>query len=84
VSGMGCAGVALMILFAIRMWTTLLVPDWVTYASIVLLLLTLQMVPVLLVFVFMILASRDTASMIPSRDYVHFTAGVHRVHENRG
>ncbi|MGH7817977.1 MAG: glycosyl transferase, partial [Candidatus Binatia bacterium] len=78
--GMGLASGGLIVVFAIRLLTIFAVPGWVTYIAGIILLMMWQMMPVVLVFVFMILASRDTASIIPSRDYVHLTAGVRRVH----
>ena len=78
--GMGLASGGLIVVFAIRLLTIVAVPGWVAYFAGIILLMMWQMMPVVLVFVFMILASRDTASIIPSRDYVHLTAGVRRVH----
>jgi polyisoprenyl-phosphate glycosyltransferase len=77
---MGLASGVLIVVFAIRLLTVIAVPVWVTSVTGMLLLMMFQMMPVVLVFAFMILASRDTASIIPSRDYVHLTAGIRRVH----
>jgi len=42
----------------------------------------MQMLLEFLVFAFVILSSRDTASFIPGRDYVYLTDGVQRVYGN--
>lgn len=40
----------------------------------------MQMLLITLVFVFIILAARNTVSAIPARDYVHLTGGSHRIY----
>jgi polyisoprenyl-phosphate glycosyltransferase len=78
--GMVLAGGALMTVVGIRLLTTLAIPGWATYASGILLVLLTQMLLVVLVFAFVILAARDSASFIPGRDYVYLTSGVQRVY----
>ena len=80
--GMVLAGGALVGVVGIRMFTTLAVPGWATYASGILLVMLIQMLLVVLVFAFVILGGRDTASFIPGRDYVYLTGGVQRVYGN--
>jgi polyisoprenyl-phosphate glycosyltransferase len=81
--GMGLASGALITVICIRLLTTLAVPGWATYVTGLLLVMLIQMLLVILVFAFVILAARGTASIIPSRDYVHMTGGIERVYEQR-
>jgi len=78
--GMALVGGGLIAVFAVRLSTALAIPGWATYATGLLLLMLMQMLLVVLVFAFMILAARDTASMLPARDYVHVTGGIQRVY----
>jgi hypothetical protein len=80
--GMVLAGGALMGVVGIRLLTTLAIPGWATYVSGILLLMLTQMLLIVLVFAFVILAARDTASFIPSRDYIYLTNGVQRMYGN--
>jgi glycosyltransferase involved in cell wall biosynthesis len=79
-SAMGLVFGALLLVTGIRAFTTLAIPGWATYATASLLIILIQMLLVVFVFAFVILASRDTASIIPSRDYVYFTGGIQRVY----
>jgi polyisoprenyl-phosphate glycosyltransferase len=64
-----------------RLFTnTLVIPDWAFYDIVVLFVMLIQMLLLLLVFAFVILALRDRAMVIPSRDYVHITDGLQRVY----
>jgi polyisoprenyl-phosphate glycosyltransferase len=78
--GMVLVGGALIGVIGIRLLTALAIPGWATYVSGILLLILTQMLLVILVFAFVILAARDTASFIPGRDYVYLTDGVQRVY----
>jgi hypothetical protein len=78
--GMAFASVGLIIVIGVRLLTTLAVPGWATYATGLLLIMLLQMLLVILAFAFVILAARDTASIIPTRDYVHMTRGIQQVY----
>lgn len=80
--GMILAAGALIGVVGVRLLTTFAIPGWATYVSGILLVMLIQMLLVVLVFVFMILAGRDTANFIPSRDYVYLTDGVQRVYGN--
>jgi hypothetical protein len=71
---------ALVAVVGIRLFTTLAVPGWATYASGLLLVMLIQMLVVVLVFAFVILVSRDHALVIPSRDYVQIADGIERVY----
>ncbi|MGH7783900.1 MAG: glycosyl transferase, partial [Candidatus Binatia bacterium] len=78
--GMGFASAALVCVIGIRLLTTLAIPGWATYATGILLVMLIQMLIVVLVFAFVILAGRDTVSIIPSRDYVHITGEIRQVY----
>ena len=70
----------LLTVIVVRLFTTWAIPGWATYATGILLIVLVQMSVVVLVFVFVILASRDRVNFIPARDYVHLAGGVHRVY----
>jgi hypothetical protein len=78
--GMGLVSGALVTVLGIRLLTPLAVPGWATYVTGLLLVMLIQMLLVVLVFAFVILAARDTASIIPGRDYIHLTGGIQRVY----
>ena len=78
--GMVLAGGALIGVVGIRLLTTLAIPGWATYVSGILLVMLTQMLLIVLVFAFVILAARDTASFIPGRDYIYLTNGVQRMY----
>jgi hypothetical protein len=81
--GMALATAGLIAVVGIRLLTNLAVPGWATYVTGLLLVMLIQMLLVVLVFAFVILAARDTASIIPRRDYVHLTGGIQRVYGQR-
>jgi len=64
----------------IRFATDLAIPGWATFASGLLLVFMAQMLLVVLGFIFVILAARNTLNVIPSRDYAHFIDGAQRIH----
>jgi len=80
--GMVLAGGALIGVVGIRLLTTLAIPGWATYVSGILLVMLTQMLLIVLVFAFVILAARDTSSFIPGRDYIYLTNGVQRMYGN--
>jgi hypothetical protein len=77
---MGTAAGALILVIGIRLFTTLAIPGWATYATGLLIVMLIQMLLIVLVFAFVILAARDTASIIPSRDYVYIAGAIQRVY----
>jgi polyisoprenyl-phosphate glycosyltransferase len=77
---MGFLTIALASVIGVRLMTTLAIPGWATYAGGILLIILIQMLIVVLVFAFMILAGRDAMSVIPGRDYVHITGAVRQVY----
>jgi polyisoprenyl-phosphate glycosyltransferase len=78
--GMAFAIGTLITVIGIRLLSPLAIPGLATYITGLLLVMLMQMLLVVLAFAFVILAARDTASIIPSRDYVHITGGIQRVY----
>ena len=78
--GMVLAGGALISVVGIRLLMNLAIPGWTAYLSGILLVMLIQMLLLILVFAFVILAARDTASFIPGRDYVYLIGEVHHVY----
>jgi hypothetical protein len=64
----------------IRLATDLAIPGWASYVFGVLLVIMMQMLLVVLGFIFVILAARNAVNVIPSRDYVHLMGGVQRIY----
>jgi len=71
---------ALLSVIAVRLFTSWAIPGWATYATGILLVILVQMSLVVLIFIFVILASRDRVNFIPARDYVHLAGAVQRVY----
>lgn len=67
------------VVIGIRLFTTLAIPGWATYAVASLLILVVQALALSLLFVFVILGSRNSYSFLPMRDYVHFILRVRAV-----
>jgi polyisoprenyl-phosphate glycosyltransferase len=72
---------ALLSVIGIRLFTSWAIPGWTTYAVGILFVILIQMFVVVLVFAFVILASRDRVNFIPRRDYVHITGEIQRLYE---
>jgi hypothetical protein len=69
---------AIALLGVVKVTGVMPLPSWVPYATAVLLMLLFQAVSAAVLFVFVMLAGRQGASMIPLRDYAHFIARVTR------
>jgi len=69
----------LLAVLGIRFWTDLAIPGWATYVTGLLLVMLTQMLLVVLVFVFVILAARNAANVLPN-DYARLLAGCRRIH----
>ena len=78
--GMVLTVTALFTIVAIRLATDLAIPGWATYTTGLLLVVLIQMLLVVLVFVFVILASRNAVNVLPTRDYVHIMGSHHRIY----
>jgi polyisoprenyl-phosphate glycosyltransferase len=79
-AGMVVTVTALIIVIAVRLATNLAIPGWATYATGLLLVMLIQMLLVILVFVFVILAARNAANVLPTRDYVHIMGRRQRIY----
>ena len=77
---MGADVALLLVTLAIRLSTNLAIPGWTTTVFGVLLIILLQATMFLVVFSFMILAGRNSASFLPTRDYVHFVGSKEEVY----
>jgi hypothetical protein len=78
--GMLLALSSIVAVVAIRFATDLAIPGWATYVSGLLLVMMMQMLIVILGFIFVILAARNAVNVIPSRDYIHIMDDVKRIH----
>ena len=70
----------LLMTLAVRLTTGLAIPGWATTVFGVLLIILLQATLFLFVFSFMILAGRNAASFLPTRDYIHFVGSKSEVY----
>lgn len=77
---MALSVLGLFTVFFVRLATELAIPGWATYTTGLLLVMFLQMLLVVVVFVFVILAARNSVSVIPSRDYIHLTGDCQRIY----
>ncbi|MHC4880076.1 MAG: glycosyltransferase [Planctomycetota bacterium] len=59
------------------------VPVWTTFATVLVLLLVGQTLPMVLMYVLSILQRRDDPAFLPIRDHVHFVAGTTPVHDQQ-
>jgi hypothetical protein len=63
---------ALTMLVLVRIFTQVAIPGWATIVAGVLLVLAVQLLASVSVFSFIVLASRDTLSFLPIRDFHYF------------
>lgn len=78
--GMALSILGIFTVVCVRLATELAIPGWATYTAGLLLVMFLQMLLVVVVFVFVILAARNSVSVIPSRDYIHLTGDCQRIY----
>jgi hypothetical protein len=78
--GMVFAVAALIFAIGVRLLDPMAIPGLATYVTGLLLIMLMQMFLVVLAFAFVILAARDTGSIIPGRDYVHLTSGIQHIY----
>lgn len=64
--------VAMLTAVSLRMFTTLAIPGWTTYTVGILFIILLQALLSVVIFSFIILANRNTAVLIPTRDFRYF------------
>lgn len=67
---------AMAVMVGIRLFSTLAIPGWASFAMGILLVVLLQTVTNALSLVFVILGARQQAVVIPRRDYSHYVATV--------
>jgi hypothetical protein len=79
-AGMVLTVTALAVVIGIRLVTDLAIPGWATYATGLLFVMLMQMLLVILVFVFVILASRNAANVLPAHDYGQFIGDRQRIY----
>jgi polyisoprenyl-phosphate glycosyltransferase len=75
----GCTLITLVVTIGIRVLTSLAIPGWTSYLVISLVSIVLQTLIMSLCFIFFVLAGRNNASFIPSRDYSHFIRSIDEV-----
>ncbi len=78
--GMALSIISVVTVFFVRLATELAIPGWATYTTGLLLVMFMQMLLVVVAFVFVILAARNSVSVIPSRDYIHLTGACQRIY----
>jgi polyisoprenyl-phosphate glycosyltransferase len=78
--GMVLAVVALAVVIGIRLVTNFAIPGWATYTAGLLFVMLIQMLLVILVFVFVILAARNAAHVLPAHDHVQFISDRQRIY----
>jgi hypothetical protein len=78
--GMSLTVAALAIVVGIRLATDFAIPGWATYAAGLLFVMLIQMLLVILVFVFVILAARNAANVLSTNDHVQFVGSRHRIY----
>jgi polyisoprenyl-phosphate glycosyltransferase len=86
VRGMILAGIMLLLttgalgaVVMIRILTDWAIPGWASLLGGMLAVLTVQLLASVTIFSFVVLASRDSLSFLPSRDYAHFVQGIVRI-----
>jgi glycosyltransferase involved in cell wall biosynthesis len=71
------AGMA--VVAGIRLFSTMAIPGWSTYAFGMLLLVLVQAATFIVSLIFIVLGSRQQSHIIPRRDYSHYVAGVREI-----
>jgi len=78
---LGVTAGALGVVLIIRMLTDWAIPGWASLLASLLVVLTVQLLAGVTIFSFVVLASRNSFSFLPCRDYPHFIRKVVRVGE---
>jgi hypothetical protein len=79
-AGMVLTVTALAIVICIRLVTDLAIPGWATYAAGLLFVMLMQMLLVILVFIFVILAARNATNVLPAHVYGQFIGDRQRIY----
>jgi len=74
VAGSLAAGIGIVIVVAIRLFSGRVVPGWATYTVVALSIMMIQLLAIAASFTFFVLASRSNFGFIPRRDYSLFVA----------
>jgi len=74
--GSGLAGVGIVVVVAIRLFTNLAIPGWASYVAANLVVIMIQLIVSAASFTFFILSSRANLGFIPIRDYSLFVEDV--------
>jgi hypothetical protein len=74
--GSGLAGVGIVVVVAIRLFTDLAIPGWASYVAATLVVIMIQLIVSAASFTFFILSSRANLGFIPIRDYSLFVEDV--------
>jgi polyisoprenyl-phosphate glycosyltransferase len=68
------AGVGILVVAGIRLFTDLAIPGWATFAAGTLMIIFLQFITIATSFTFVVLSSRTNLGFLPLRDYAYFVA----------
>lgn len=74
---------ALAVVVGVRLFTDLAIPGWATVATGLLVIALSQTVTISLIFILMMLGSRQSSTFLPIRDYVHYVSGIRRLADDR-
>ncbi|MBE9125811.1 MULTISPECIES: glycosyltransferase [unclassified Coleofasciculus] len=75
----GLSFIGILTIIFIRLATTLAIPGWASYMVSLFFVILMQAIMVSLVFVFIILSTRNSLSFIPQRDYHYFVLELQEV-----
>lgn len=70
--GFALAGIGIVVVIAIRVFTNWAIPGWTTYATGVLAIIMIQFITIAASFTFFVLSSRTNLGFVPLRDYSLF------------
>lgn len=73
--------IGILIVVAIRTFTSLAIPGWASFVTLSFLILLTQAVMMAMLFIFIILNNRSGLTFIPRRDYRHFLLSVRRLYQ---
>lgn len=76
VAGSCLAGVGIVVVVMIRLFTHLAIPGWATYATGTLIMIMIQFLTIAASFTFFMLSNRTNLGFLPLRDYSYFVESV--------
>jgi hypothetical protein len=74
IAGSLVAGVGILIVIAVRLFSQNAIPGWATYTAAALAIILIQLIAISASFTFFVLSSRTNLGFIPRRDYSIFVA----------